>query len=398
MGLVNKIIRLSKQALEMKRYERLSKKYINDPSYRDLWLISERGTEAKDNGFCFFEYMVNNHPDINVKYVIDTKKCGDDIKKLDRYMDRIVEYGSDDHKIGYILSTHAISSHSGFLEPWSYRLYKKIIDKKDKKIFVFLQHGVILHDLSEYCSKSKILADLFITTTKREYESISSPLYGYSKGEVVQTGIARYDRLNEFTLKNQILIMPTWRKNIITPSYVGDKKDVDLFINSEYYKRFNSLINNKDLEKKLEEKNIDLIFYPHYEIQPYLNCFENNNSKLILASKEEYDVQELLKSSKAMVTDFSSIQFDFAYMRKPQVYYQFDSIDDHYKSGYFNYERDGFGPVCKTEEDVIRELVKIIDSDFKTEDKYLERINNDFNLRDGKNCERIYEEILKIHK
>ena len=398
MKLLKKIIRLSKQVIEMKKYEKLAKKYKDNPKYKNLWLISERGTEAKDNGFCFFEYMVKNHPEINARYVIDTKKCGEDINKLKDYMDKIIEYGSDEHKIAYILCTHAISSHSGFLEPWSYRLYKKILDRNDEKIFVFLQHGVILHDLSEYCSKEKILADLFITTTKREYESIASPLYGYKDGEVVQTGIARYDKLNDFELKNQILIMPTWRKNIITPSYMGENKDTELFTSSEYFKRFNSLINNKKLEKVLEEKNLDLVFYPHYEIQPYLDCFEKKNSKLILASKDEYDVQDLLKSSKAMITDFSSIQFDFAYMRKPQVYYQFDSIDNHYKSGYFDYERDGFGPVCEKEDDVVENMIKIINNEFKVEEKYLDRINRDFNIRDDKNSYRIYQEIMKINK
>ena len=40
--------------------------------------------------------------------------------------------------------------------------------------------------------------DLFITTTKREYESICGPNYGFAEGVVVRTGIARYDRLNDF--------------------------------------------------------------------------------------------------------------------------------------------------------------------------------------------------------
>ena len=396
---LEKIARLAMQSVNMIYYNFKAKAYKNDSKYRDLWIISERGTEAKDNGFCFFEYLCKNHPEINARYVIDKKAAGEDYKKLLPYEDRLIEYGGSEHKIAYILASHAISSHAGFLEPWSYRLYKLLLDRNDKKIFVFLQHGVILHDLSDFVSKEKIRADLFITTTKREFESISSDIYGYNDGEVIQTGIARYDKLNEFKLKNEILIMPTWRESIITPSYKkSDKRDVDLFINSEYYKRFNSLINNKRLESALKKNNIKLVFYPHYEIQPYLQCFKKLNSELILASKEEYDVQGLLKSSKALVTDFSSIQFDFAYMRKPQVYYQFDSIEEHYKMGYFEYDRDGFGPVYDKEEEVVDYLIELMESNFEIEKKYLERINKDFNIRDSHNCDRIFDEIMKIKK
>ena len=193
--------------------------------------------------------------------------------------------------------------------------------------------------------------------------------------------------------------MPTWRKNIVTPSYMkSNVRDEKLFMDSEYYKRFNSLINNKRLEEALNEHGMKLVFYPHYEIQAYLDCFEANNKELILASKDEYDVQGLLKSSKALVTDFSSIQFDFAYMRKAQIYYQFDSIDEHYKSGYFDYERDGFGPVYSNEKELVDYLIQLMDNNFKLEDKYLERIDRDFNIRDSHNCDRIYEEILKIKK
>ncbi|MBR5258025.1 MAG: hypothetical protein IKV51_03670, partial [Clostridia bacterium] len=37
---------------------------------RDTWLISERGYDARDNGYCFFRYLRRNHPDIRAVYVI----------------------------------------------------------------------------------------------------------------------------------------------------------------------------------------------------------------------------------------------------------------------------------------------------------------------------------------
>src|SRR5699024_10788945 len=113
MGIKNKlekIARLAMQSVNMIYYNFKAKAYKNDSKYRDLWIISERGTEAKDNGFCFFEYLCKNHPEINARYVIDKKAAGEDYKKLLAYEDRLIEYGGEEHKIAYILASHAISS------------------------------------------------------------------------------------------------------------------------------------------------------------------------------------------------------------------------------------------------------------------------------------------------
>lgn len=40
--------------------------YIN----RSVWLIAERGMEARDNGYHMFRYIRTNHPDIEAYYII----------------------------------------------------------------------------------------------------------------------------------------------------------------------------------------------------------------------------------------------------------------------------------------------------------------------------------------
>ena len=44
--------------------------HINHP---EVWLISERGDDARDNGYAFYEYMKKNHPEIAFKYIISKK-------------------------------------------------------------------------------------------------------------------------------------------------------------------------------------------------------------------------------------------------------------------------------------------------------------------------------------
>ena len=85
----------------------------------------------------------------------------------------------------------------------------------------------------------------------------------------------------------------------------------------------------------------------------------------------------------------------------PVVYYQFDR-DQFYggahsvQQGYFDYRRDGFGPVVATENECINELKKVADRNFTVEPKYASLISRTFPMADGHCCERVYEEISKL--
>nr|WP_288306430.1 CDP-glycerol glycerophosphotransferase family protein [uncultured Romboutsia sp.] len=395
-SIIKKVPRMFFQFIEMSIYKIISIFYKNNNKYKDIWLICERGTEAKDNGYWMFKYIRENHPEINVHYIID-EKYEKDYKKVATY-GNIIRYKSFEHKIAFILSNKIISPYTGFIEPWSYKLYKMILDRKNKKKYIFLQHGVIYNDVSEFLNKNSVKLDKFITSTKKEYEAIANnEKYGYFNNEVVQTGLPRFDNLHNNNPKNQILLMPTWRKELTVPSYLkdGDSSKDKIFLDSEYYRRFNSLIKNKELIKILKDNNYKLVFYPHYELQRYIKYFDTENDNIVIADKDNYDVQELLMDSKLLITDYSSIFFDFAYMKKPLIHYCFDELM-HYKPGYFDFRKEGFGKVASSEDEVVRLIKKYIDNNFKLDNMYENRIDKVFNIRDNKNCERVFNEIKLV--
>lgn len=395
MDIIKKIPRFICYSIEMLFFKIVSLFYGH--KFRNAWLICERGTEAKDNGYWFYKYMVENHKEIKCYYVIDPrhKKDYDKVKKLGD----TIKFNSFAHKIALMHSPCFISTHIGYLIPWNYLLYKKVIDPFNKKSYIFLQHGITKDDISFFYNKKINPIDLFITATKPEYDSIfNNPNYGY-QDEVVLTGFSRFDNLNKFKTKKQILFMPTWRSYILTPSYQKDNKDDKLFLDSNYYKHINSLLKNKDLIKMLENNNIDLIFYPHYEVQKYLNKFEIKSKRIKFADKENYDVQTLLKESLVLITDYSSVFFDFAYMKKPMLFYQFDEkeyFSKHYQKGYFDYRKHAFGKVITKEEKMIYSLEEIIKNNYEMELKYVTRVNKTFTYIDNNNSERIYGEIIKV--
>ena len=145
----------------------------------------------------------------------------------------------------------------------------------------------------------------------------------------------------------------------------------------------------------MEEKNNYIVyFYPHQHVQKYIHLFRTKSKNIKIVDNRHKDIQDLLKESKVLITDYSSVFMDFAYMNKPVIFYQFD-IDEYrqkqLQEGYFNYERDGFGPVIYTEKELNKSLFRILEKGL--EKKYISRNKSFFELKDQKNCERIYNAI-----
>jgi CDP-glycerol glycerophosphotransferase (TagB/SpsB family) len=186
--------------------------------------------------------------------------------------------------------------------------------------------------------------------------------------------------------------MPTWRK------YLKGFSETE-FKSSEYYQRFTSLLCNKSLHCLLDQYDYDLVFYPHYEIQRYIHLFSSNHPRVVIAGFANYDVQELLLESSLLLTDYSSVFFDFAYMKKPVIYYQFDYDTfrrRHYNEGYFDYYTMGFGDVKTTEDELLSAIRNVLEAGCVMDEKY-KRISDDFfKLNDTHNCERIYHCILDL--
>ena len=114
-----------------------------------------------------------------------------------------------------------------------------------------------------------------------------------------------------------------------------------------------------------------------------------------MADFANYDVQTLLKESNLLVTDYSSVFFDFAYMRKPVVYYHPDKLPPHYDEGGFFYDTMGFGEIEKEENALVDLLVGYMEKNCEMKEFYQNRANDFFAYADHKSCERIYESLLK---
>lgn len=344
------------------------------------WVICERGTDARDNGYWFYKYIKENHPEQKAYFIID--QSSEDYGKV---KEDAVDFGS--LKSYWILTSakKRISTHYGSGLPIvSEKLFR--FCRLDQN-FYFLQHGITKADLVNLY-RNRAPMEMFVCGAKPEYDYVLKQ-YGHSDQVVRYTGFARFDQLHNTQTKKQILVMPTWR------IYIRSKED---FLKSEYFARWQSFLDNPKLMERLESDDMELIFYVHYEMQRFVDCFVSHSERISLAKFANYDVQTLLKESAVLVTDYSSVFFDFAYMKKPVVYYQFDEeafYGRHYKKGYFDDRLMGFGDVSTQEEEAVESLLRICQNNMQLDPRYLQRIEHFFPLHDTNNCKRIYEWIAK---
>jgi CDP-glycerol glycerophosphotransferase (TagB/SpsB family) len=109
--------------------------------------------------------------------------------------------------------------------------------------------------------------------------------------------------------------------------------------------------------------------------------------------------KDIFKEGSLLVTDYSSTAFDFAYLKKPVVYCQFDVDEIYsahtYKKGYFDYEENGLGEVVYTEEDLVSKIICNINNNCQMMPVYEDRVNRFFAYHDKSNCERILNAITK---
>lgn len=352
---------------------------------KELWLVCEKENMARDNGYIFYKYLKDSHPELLSYYAID-KKCSDydKIKKLKN----IVQWRSLKHYFIYMSATRNISSHKegNPNHPLFTILHRKLNMYNNR---VFLQHGVLYEDFKMFHWKNTKF-DIFICGAQKEYEFVKEN-YGYPNNVVKYTGLARFDNLYDFKVNKQyILFIPTWRR------WLDSEKK---FVLSEYYQRLNSLINSEKLKQLLEEKNKYLLFYPHISIQKYIRNFNTSNNRVKICDMNNSNIQDLIKEGAMLITDYSSLFTDFAFMEKPIIYYQFDRDEFYTKHlqgyPYLDFKKDGFGKIVNNEEELISSIKYYIDNDYNMEKKYIENIDEFFGIRDNKNCERIYNTLIE---
>lgn len=375
--------------------------------FQHAWVVMDRVNDCGDSGERLFRYLRRRQRQrsINAWFVIDKNSSDYRRLKADGYR-RVVGYGTVLWKLLMLNCDQLISSHIDvpIVRP---PLLGKLIRNTSWK-FTFLQHGVIKDDLSGWLNGRKI--DLFVTSTPAEHESIvgDNSRYVFTDKEVKMVGLPRFDRLQKLasqlepTDQRLILVAPTWRdwlSDLLVPGEFQRRVSAD-FPTSDYARNWLGFLRSPELADLCRRNGLRIGFLPHPNMQPILRGLDLPPHVEGL-TYDDNDVQDLFARTRVMVTDYSSVAFNSAYIERPVVSFQFDrqrvEAGEHRgRQGYFDYERDGFGPVALSLAEAVSATTAAVDHGPRTAEPYASRIEAAFPRRDGKCCARVTAAIRAI--
>ena len=377
---------------------RLCAWFVRKWNRRPIWLVSDRSDRADDNGRALFEYisaLPRSEVPARCIFAID-RNCPD--YEAMKGVGEVVDMSGWWYKVLFLASDFIISAYRtkaqrmpfgartvDFLSGFFARRYR----------FVCLRHGISQNDQADDLGRHRLNARLLISATRLEYDSILGGRYGYGAREVKLCGMTRYDKLYDAP-SGCITIMPTWRSYLTAGAGTNMLLSRETFAGGDFCLNYRGLLSDGDFIKACVAKGFRVRLMMHPNMRDSIG--ELNVSPLMEILPPETSYRDVFATSDLVVTDYSSVAFDFAYLKKPVVYFQFDRekfFGAQYKAGYFDVERDGFGEVETDLAALKRRVLEYAEGGCRMKDEYRARVDRFFAFTDKDNCKRVYEAILK---
>ena len=213
--------------------------------------------------------------------------------------------------------------------------------------------------------------------------------YGWKEENIIKMCLPKWDKYDNTKLYDKDVN----QKSIFiffTKRTLKDMRSISL----EYIKNIQQILNNYILEEELIKNDITLYYCLHRSISRFKYSVNKYNYNRQLIYINNNDISSIIIKSSLLITDFSSIIFDFAYQGKPIIIYLPDlkdpDIKDIYDNDYYeliNDIKDGkvyLENRLNTTEQVINKIIYYIHNGFKLEPN-LKKFYESFELNCGKN-------------
>lgn len=374
--------------------------WLNYPKLhkKNIWITFDKLYKGGDCGEYFYKYMCSRKDtDVVPGYVIN--EGTQDQKRLVEEGYQPLIRGTMKQKMNFLYAKIIFGTHVGIPGVNGFN-DKKIIYIQDRLRFtnMCIQHGLSVQDLSYDANRVFNNNKRYYCASHYEVENLRQPKYGYEDPEAIKlTGIPRYDGLVNQD-QRQILITPTWRKYIAMPAVMGSARPYNPdFKHTDYFKIYNSLISDPRLIDTAARTGYKLIYLLHPITSAQIGDYSKSEQVEILQGTT-VNYEKILTESSLMVTDYSGVQFDFAYMRKPVVYYHPPKLPPHYVEGGFFYDTQGFGEICTEHEELVNVLCEYMERECRLKPFYQKRQDDFFAFDDHKSCERIFNDAYEYQK
>lgn len=307
---------------------------------------------------------------------------------------KIVPFGSKLHVVLHYIADYILASD---VESSCWRPRKNATDSHYRDLFhaklIYLQHGVLWAHMPWYYSKDRMRFDKEVISTKFERENLISQ-YGFSQSDLIEAGMPRQSLMTRNrTSQNKILLCPSWRNYLVGETVKGVREPLErAFLASAYYQKINSLLNSSRLAKLLDSYNYTLDFQLHPNFKCYKNSFSSASDRINIienASISDYAFG---------ITDYSSMSFDFLYLKKAIIYF----VPDYelFRAGINHYNKldvpldDAFGEFVTSADELIDAIERLIKNHNNPLEQYTEKCDGLFYHNDTNQCDRIYKAII----
>lgn len=237
--------------------------------------------------------------------------------------------------------------------------------------------------------------DFYVTNSLIETKNLSS-CFGDSLKQFLIIGSPRLDVLLHDIPNAEMFMEEDFNKIkhfkaagkkifIYMPTFRDTGRNVSTWLNSETIKNF------------LDENNAVLVCKLH----PFdKNLLKFKQIEEIYKMNNDSDIYPVLKYSDALISDYSSVAFDYLLLDRPIIYHAPD-LQEYQKTcrGFYTpYEEFVVGKISYNEDELISAMQDVINGidNYKEQRKVLR--DKMFKYQDGKNCERVVEWIRSLDK
>ncbi|WP_426350502.1 CDP-glycerol glycerophosphotransferase family protein [Alloiococcus sp. CFN-8] len=363
-------------------------------SRKNLWITFDKMYKGGDCGEYFYKYLIStNNTSIEPHYIINYDYP--DADRLIKEGYKPLRYRSLKQRLYFLNSSIVATTHANLpafsgMIPACFSCLQDLFNAE----VVCIQHGLAVQQLAHNNNQLYDNLKRFYCASPREIENLSKPIYYFPEDYLKLTGIPRFDGLKSDD-KKQILITPTWRNYIAVPASLGNVRPyTETFKETDYFKIYNNLISDERLIAAAKKNGYKIIYLLHPTISSQISDYQPGEG-VEVRSAVGVNYEEILKESSLMVTDYSGVQFDFAYMRKPVVYYHPPKLPPHYSEGGFFYDTMGFGEICTDHEELVSTLISYMERQCSIDSFYKKREDDFFAFEDLNSCQRIYHDLVE---
>lgn len=358
----------------------------------EVWLYTDR-EGVIDNAYYQFIHDFGINDGVKRYYICDK------LKNKKKYFTpeqrkNLVNFKSTKHKTLFMQCSKIFTSFASLpiISPFGAMPLKWYSDIARYEV-IYLQHGILHARLPLMYSKERANVDKVVISSEFERKNFTE-IYNFKDEDLIMSGMPRLDVIDtQSKPQRKILYSPSWRKNLIG-EFTNNTRELmpEKFVESDYFKETCAFLNSPSLIRFLEKYDLEIDFQNHPIFKDYEEYYVINNPRVHITSDGE--MQDYLM----MITDYSSIVFDFVYLGRPIAYFVPDYIE--FKAGItHSYQKldlpleEGFGEIALTGDELLGIVERIAENGFKPLAPYDKRINEFFASRENDHREKLYKAI-----